>query len=95
MYTGIRVKYTLFLTGFNYSSKNNHIKFYENLSVGSLIVACGRTDGHDEANFRFSQFSEPAKNNSVVCHRSVFMRRLILATVGIISRGEVKQRRQA
>ena len=53
----------------------------------------GRTDGH-EANFRFSQFSERAKNNSVVCHRSVFMRRLILTAVGIISHGEVKQRRQ-
>jgi hypothetical protein len=32
-----------------------HIKFHENLSNWSL-VPCGRTDRHDEANSRFSQF---------------------------------------
>jgi hypothetical protein len=36
------------------------VKFHENLSIGSRVVSCGWTDGrtdrHDEANSRFSQF---------------------------------------
>jgi hypothetical protein len=42
-----------------------NIKFNENLSSGSRVVACGRTDGqtdkHDEASSRFSQFCECSK----------------------------------
>jgi hypothetical protein len=34
------------------------IKFHQNPSSGSRVVACGRTDGHDEANSRFSQICD-------------------------------------
>jgi hypothetical protein len=34
------------------------IKFHENPSNWSLVVPCWRTDRHDEANSRFSQFCE-------------------------------------
>jgi len=37
-----------------------NIKFYENPSGGKRVVPCGRTDRHDEANSRFSQFCETA-----------------------------------
>jgi hypothetical protein len=40
--------------------KSTNIKFHENPSCGSRVVACGRTDGHDEANIRYSQFYESA-----------------------------------
>jgi hypothetical protein len=40
----------------NRISKNT--KFYENPSRGNRDVPCGRTDRHDEANNRFSQFCE-------------------------------------
>ena len=54
-------KVTVFLVGFQWNlnfldrfSKNSSIKFYQNPSSGSRVVACGRTDGrtdrHDEAN---------------------------------------------
>jgi hypothetical protein len=36
--------------------KYPNIKCHENPSVGSRIVPCGRTDGYDEANSRFSPF---------------------------------------
>ena len=36
------------------------IKFHENPSHVSRAVPCGRTDGHDEANSRFSLFCEDA-----------------------------------
>jgi len=43
--------------------KSTNIKFHENLTSGSR-VPCGRTHGrtdmHDEANRRFSQFCERA-----------------------------------
>jgi hypothetical protein len=39
------------------------ITLNENSSSGSRAVACGRTDKHDEANTRFSQFCERAKEN--------------------------------
>jgi len=38
--------------------KYRNIKFNENPSGGSRVVPIGRTDGHDEANSRFSQFCE-------------------------------------
>jgi hypothetical protein len=34
------------------------MKFYENPSNGSRVVPCGRTDRHDKANSRVSQFCE-------------------------------------
>ena len=40
--------------------KRSNIKFHKDLSSGRRVVACGRTDGHDEANSRFSQFRERA-----------------------------------
>jgi hypothetical protein len=36
----------------------SNIKFYQNPSTGSRVVPCGRTDGHDVANSRFSQSCE-------------------------------------
>ena len=41
--------------------KYPNIKFKENPSIGSRTVPCGQTDRHDEANIRFSQFSESAR----------------------------------
>ena len=44
--------------------KYSNIKFHENPSSGSRVVPCGQkdgqTDGHEEANSRFSQFCERA-----------------------------------
>jgi len=40
--------------------KSSNIKFHKNPSSGSRAVPCGRTEGHDEANSRFSQFRERA-----------------------------------
>ena len=36
--------------------KNLNIEFHQKPSSGSRVVPCGRTDGHDETNSRFSQF---------------------------------------
>jgi hypothetical protein len=33
-----------------------NIKFHQNPSSGSCVVLCRQTDGHDEANSRFSKF---------------------------------------
>jgi hypothetical protein len=38
--------------------KYSYTKFHENPSNDSRVVPCGRTDGHDEANNRISQFCE-------------------------------------
>jgi len=38
--------------------KYSDIKFHENPASGSLIVPCGETDRHDEANSRYSQCCE-------------------------------------
>jgi len=40
--------------------KASNIIFHENTSSGSRILPCGRTDGHDVANSRFSEFCERA-----------------------------------
>jgi hypothetical protein len=37
-----------------------NIKFHQNPSSGSRVVPCGRTDGHDDANSRFSQLYKRA-----------------------------------
>ena len=36
--------------------KNSNVKFHGNLPSGSRVVPLGRTDRHNEANMRFSQF---------------------------------------
>ena len=41
--------------------KSSNIKFHENPSSGSGVFPCGRTDRHDEANRRFSQFCARAQ----------------------------------
>ena len=38
--------------------KTSNVKFHENPSSGCRVVPCGRTDRHNEANSRFSQFYE-------------------------------------
>ena len=66
MYTGIHVKYPLFLSDFNETrqciEKHSNIKFHENTSSGSRVIPCGqtdrRTDGRDAADGRLSQFCE-------------------------------------
>ena len=40
----------------SFEKKNSNIKFHENPSSGIRVAACGQTDGHDEANSRFSEF---------------------------------------
>ena len=66
MYIGLHVNYPLFLSDFKEISifstdlKKSNVKFHENQSNGRQVVPCGRTDGHDEANCRFSQFCERA-----------------------------------
>jgi hypothetical protein len=56
------VIFVRFLTKLKFSrqifEKYSRIKFNENLSCGSRDVRCGRTDGHDKASNRFSQFYE-------------------------------------
>ena len=42
------------------SKHKRNIKIHKNPPSGSRFVPCGRTDGHDEANSRFSQFYESA-----------------------------------
>jgi len=44
--------------------KFSNINFHKNLSSGIRVIPCGQTDGrtdrHDEANSRFSQFCKRA-----------------------------------
>jgi hypothetical protein len=42
------------------TQKYSNIKFHENPFSGNRVVTCGRTDRHDEASSRFSQFCEGA-----------------------------------
>jgi hypothetical protein len=42
--------------------KYSGIEFHENPFSGSRVIPYGRTDKHDEANRRFSHFSEGALN---------------------------------
>jgi hypothetical protein len=54
--------------------KYSNIKFRENPFSGSLVVPCRRTDRHDEANFRFSQFLRKAPK--IVKWRHAFIQRV-------------------
>ena len=63
--------------------KYANIKVRENSSIGCRVVLCGRTDGqtdgHNEANSRFSQFCERAWNLNEIKHlRDVRERKIIL-----------------
>ena len=67
MSSGLHVGYPLVLSDFNENltlsaifENYSTIKFHENPSSGSRVVARRQTDGHDEANSRFSQFCETA-----------------------------------
>ena len=69
MYTGLHVKYPLFLSDFKetymFSEDARKILNYQisrNSSNGSRVVPCGRTDRHDEANSRSSEFYNAPKN---------------------------------
>ena len=63
MYVGLHVMYPQFLSDFNETrvfstdfTKNPQISnFMKIRPVVSRVVPCGRTNGHDEANSRFSQ----------------------------------------
>jgi hypothetical protein len=44
--------------------KYSHLELYENPLLVSRVIPCGRTDRHNEANSRLSQFSERAWNAS-------------------------------
>jgi hypothetical protein len=46
--------------------KYSYIKFDENSFSESLICKCGRTDRHDKANIRFSQFVSAHKKYYVI-----------------------------
>jgi hypothetical protein len=83
MYTGLHVKYPLFLSDFNKTRISQQIfetrsdmKFHKNSATGSRVVPhgqiYGRTDGHDEANNRFSQFCERAQNGMTALTGTVF-----------------------
>jgi hypothetical protein len=63
--TCILVKYPVSLSDFNDTwifsvgfRKYSYVQYHENRSSGSRTVSCGRTDRHNEANSRFSQFFE-------------------------------------
>jgi hypothetical protein len=47
--------------------KSSNIKFYENMSIGSRVVPCGRTDGHDEASRNFANGQQTAEDLTVTC----------------------------
>jgi len=79
MYIGLHVKYRYcchILIKLEFSrhifKKFSHVKFHENPSCGSRVVPCGRTDAHDVANGRFSQFrnapnkTKPLKKLTIV-----------------------------
>jgi len=71
MYTGLHVKYPLFLSGFNETqtvdrlSKNTHIPNFMRIRPveAELFRADGQIDRHNEANSPFSQFYNCALTN--------------------------------
>jgi hypothetical protein len=53
------------------------ITFYENLSFERRVVPCGRAEGHDEANTRFSKLANAPKNR---CYKT---KKQVVRTVAI------------
>jgi hypothetical protein len=45
--------------------KYSNAKYHENPSSGSRDVSCGRTNGHNETNSRFSGFCKPTSNGKI------------------------------
>jgi hypothetical protein len=80
-YIGLHVKYcycyqSLLKLEFSrhiFEKKTSNIEFHENPSSKSRVVLYGRTDGHDEANTRSSQFYEkaPQKINRAMSKRLI------------------------
>jgi hypothetical protein len=58
----VRFKQNLVYLEFFFFRKKKHsnVNFNKIPSSGNGVVPCGQTDGHDEANSRFSQFCESA-----------------------------------
>ena len=73
MYIGLQIKYSFFLSDFlkrlEFSQQDfenpSDIKFLQNPSSGSRDDPCGRTERHDEANSRFSQFYKSVSKRSL------------------------------
>ena len=72
MYIGLRVKCPLLLSDFKQTgifradfSKNTQMRNFITMCPvgGDLLLACGQTDIHEEANSRFSQFCEKRLKN--------------------------------
>jgi len=66
-YIGLRVKYPIFLLGFNKTwifwlifERASNITFHGNPSNGSRVVPCGQADRYDGADNRSSKFCENA-----------------------------------
>jgi hypothetical protein len=55
----VRFEWNLYVLD-RFSKKYWTVKFHENLSSGSRVISCGRTERH-AANSRFSQFCERAQ----------------------------------
>jgi hypothetical protein len=76
MYSGIYVKYPLFLLDFNViwilstvSKKYSNIRFYENPSSGSQVIPCRRTDRRTDMTkliVAFCNFANAPKNGENV-----------------------------
>ena len=68
MYVRLHVVYAPFLSDFDetwifsadFLKKYSNINYHENLSSGSGVISCGRTEGHGKASSRFSQCCERA-----------------------------------
>jgi hypothetical protein len=53
--------------------KNSNMKFHQNPSSRSRVFPCGRKDTHDEANSRFSQFRERAKEIRILKTQRIYV----------------------
>jgi hypothetical protein len=78
MYTGIHVKYPLFLSDFNETcifltvfAKYSNTKFHENLLNRRIVVACGQTYGRTDIailTVAFRNFANAPKNRKLSVH---------------------------
>jgi len=91
MYACLHVKYPLFLSDFNEMwilKKCSNTNFYVNMSGGSRVVPCGRTDRHDEADSRFSQFLRThlnSQNTRKIIHAEYWKRLHIPQCTGSVT----------